>query len=124
MSLSYSRKLLDEIKAAQKKWQENVEQAIAARSERDRRFTTVSGREINPLYTPADVINQEFERDIGFPGEYPFTRGVQPSMYRGRLWTMRMFAGLGTARDTQPAISPSRERRSDRAVGLPLICPP
>ena len=52
------------------------------------------------MYTPADVKDQDFDADIGFPGDYPFTRGVQPSMYRGRLWTMRMFAGLGSALDT------------------------
>ena len=63
-----------------------------------RAFTTLSGEPVKPLYTPEDVGPSE-ER-IGFPGEYPFTRGVYPSMYRGRLWTMRQFAGFGTAEET------------------------
>jgi methylmalonyl-CoA mutase N-terminal domain/subunit len=67
---------------------------------RDEVFSTVSGEEISPLYTPDDVEGLEYERDLGFPGAYPYTRGIQPSMYRGRLWTMRQFAGFGSAEDT------------------------
>jgi methylmalonyl-CoA mutase, N-terminal domain len=66
--------------------------------ERDALFSTLSGEPVAPLYTPEDV--GPFEERIGFPGEYPFTRGVYPSMYRGRLWTMRQFAGFGTAEET------------------------
>ena len=66
--------------------------------ERDAPFTTLSGEPIRPLYGPEDV--GPFEEQIGLPGEYPFTRGVYPSMYRGRLWTMRQFAGFGTAEET------------------------
>ncbi|HET8821004.1 MAG TPA: methylmalonyl-CoA mutase family protein [Thermoleophilaceae bacterium] len=66
--------------------------------ERDALFTTLSGEPVAPLYTPDDV--GAFDERIGFPGEYPFTRGVYPSMYRGRLWTMRQFAGFGTAEET------------------------
>jgi methylmalonyl-CoA mutase N-terminal domain/subunit len=66
--------------------------------ERDALFTTLSGEPVNPLYTPDDV--GPFEERIGFPGEFPYTRGVYPSMYRGRLWTMRQFAGFGTAEET------------------------
>ncbi len=62
-------------------------------------FSTMSGVENEPLYTPQDV-DVDYERDLGFPGVYPFTRGVYPSMYRGRLWTMRQFAGFGTAEET------------------------
>ncbi|HEY5660688.1 MAG TPA: methylmalonyl-CoA mutase family protein [Gaiellaceae bacterium] len=62
-------------------------------------FTTISGLENEPLYTP-DNVEIDYERDLGFPGAYPFTRGVYPSMYRGRLWTMRQFAGFGTAEET------------------------
>jgi methylmalonyl-CoA mutase N-terminal domain/subunit len=65
-----------------------------------KRFSTVSDRPIRNLYTPLDTRDLDYSRDIGFPGQYPFTRGVQTSMYRGKLWTMRMFAGLGSARDT------------------------
>jgi methylmalonyl-CoA mutase N-terminal domain/subunit len=66
--------------------------------ERDALFSTLSGEPVAPLYTPEDV--GPFEERIGFPGEHPFTRGVYPSMYRGRLWTMRQFAGFGTAEET------------------------
>jgi methylmalonyl-CoA mutase N-terminal domain/subunit len=66
---------------------------------RDELLTTISGIEPEPLYTP-DNVEIDYERDLGYPGEYPFTRGVYPSMYRGRLWTMRQFAGFGTAEET------------------------
>src|SRR3954449_6874198 len=62
-------------------------------------FSTISGIENEPLYTP-DTVDVDYERDLGYPGAYPFTRGVYPSMYRGRLWTMRQFAGFGTAEET------------------------
>ncbi len=63
-------------------------------------FTTISGMEVNPLATPADVANLDFERDLAFPGQFPYTRGIHPTGYRGRLWTMRQFAGFGTAKHT------------------------
>ncbi|MEE8353112.1 MAG: methylmalonyl-CoA mutase family protein, partial [Dehalococcoidales bacterium] len=63
-------------------------------------FTTISGIEIAPVYTPEDIAGLDFETDIGFPGEYPFTRGCQATGYRGRTWTYRMFSGFGTAADT------------------------
>ncbi len=66
--------------------------------QREALFSTLSGEPVEPLYTPDDV--GSFEERIGFPGEFPFTRGVYPSMYRGRLWTMRQFAGFGTAEET------------------------
>jgi methylmalonyl-CoA mutase N-terminal domain/subunit len=62
-------------------------------------FSTMSGVENEPLYSP-DTVPVDYERDLGYPGVYPFTRGVYPSMYRGRLWTMRQFAGFGTAAET------------------------
>ncbi|MGQ0792621.1 MAG: acyl-CoA mutase large subunit family protein [Deltaproteobacteria bacterium] len=68
--------------------------------ERKRNFTTPSGIEIDRLYTPEDVAQIDYESDIGYPGEFPFTRGVQPTMFRGRLWTMRQYAGFGTAEET------------------------
>jgi methylmalonyl-CoA mutase, N-terminal domain len=67
--------------------------------ERDALFTTISGLDVEPLYTP-DNVEVDYERDLGYPGVYPYTRGVYPSMYRGRLWTMRQFAGFGTAEET------------------------
>ncbi|HEV7943064.1 MAG TPA: methylmalonyl-CoA mutase family protein [Solirubrobacteraceae bacterium] len=73
-------------------------QAYAATPERDAPFTTLSGEPIEPLYTAADL--REDQDAIGLPGRYPFTRGVYPSMYRGQLWTMRQFAGFGTPEET------------------------
>jgi methylmalonyl-CoA mutase, N-terminal domain len=67
--------------------------------DRDALFTTISGLPIEPLYTP-DNVDIDYERDLGYPGVYPYTRGVYPSMYRGKLWTMRQFAGFGTAEET------------------------
>jgi methylmalonyl-CoA mutase N-terminal domain/subunit len=71
----------------------------AGREREDELFTTISGVENEPLYTPENV-EVDYDRDLGYPGEYPFTRGVYGSMYRGRLWTMRQFAGFGTAEET------------------------
>jgi methylmalonyl-CoA mutase N-terminal domain/subunit len=71
----------------------------SAPERRDELFSTISGLENEPLYTP-DAVEVDHERDLGYPGVYPFTRGVYPSMYRGRLWTMRQFAGFGTAEET------------------------
>jgi methylmalonyl-CoA mutase N-terminal domain/subunit len=100
MSLTFNEKLFDDLKDGYRKWKDTVERLFASKPERLGRFSTVSDRGVRRLYTPADTRDQDFVRDLGFPGEYPFTRGVQPSMYRGRLWTMRMFAGLGSANDT------------------------
>ena len=74
--------------------------AVSRSAERQERFTTTSGVEIQDLYTPADIAGLDEDRDLGRPGEYPYTRGVQPTMYRGRLWTMRQYAGFSTAEDT------------------------
>ena len=68
--------------------------------EMDKRFSTISDMEVKNLYTPEDIADLDYERDLGNPGQYPFTRGVQPTMYRGRYWTMRQFAGFGTPEDT------------------------
>jgi methylmalonyl-CoA mutase N-terminal domain/subunit len=84
-----------EKKAAKDRWEE----AYAEREERDVAFSTMSGVPIKPLYTPEDV-EGDFDEKIGYPGEYPYTRGVYPNMYRGRLWTIRQFAGYGSAEDT------------------------
>ncbi|MCA1599632.1 MAG: methylmalonyl-CoA mutase family protein, partial [Chloroflexi bacterium] len=72
----------------------------ASRHERPARVTTISGDEIAPLYTPADTAQLDYQRDLGEPGQFPYTRGIHPTMYRGKLWTMRQFAGFGTARET------------------------
>jgi len=78
-------------------WSEEV---YAHETEREGRFETLSGHPVNPLYTAEDLAGHDRERDEGFPGSYPYTRGVYPSMYRGRLWTMRQFAGFGTVEET------------------------
>ena len=63
-------------------------------------FTTVSGEDINPFYGPDDIENINYLSDIGFPGEYPYTRGIHTNAYRGKIWTMRQFAGFGSPEDT------------------------
>ncbi len=68
--------------------------------QREEKFETLSEIEVNTVYDPTDIEHIDFVRDIGYPGEFPFTRGVYPNMYRGRLWTMRQFSGFGTAEDT------------------------
>ncbi|MFP4587841.1 MAG: methylmalonyl-CoA mutase, partial [Desulfohalobiaceae bacterium] len=83
-----------------KKWEDQIRRLLNKKGERKERFSTVSDKEINRLYTPEDIQDLDFERDIGFPGIFPFTRGVQATGYRGRLWTYRMFSGMGTARET------------------------
>ena len=67
---------------------------------RERLFPTVSDLDIKPIYTPEDINGLDFEKDISYPGIYPFTRGCQPTGYRGRAWTFQMFAGFGSAGDT------------------------
>ena len=81
---------------SKKEWLEKYNQC----SSEDRRFTTISDAPIEPLYTPEDLAGFDVDRDLGYPGEYPFTRGVQCTMYQGRLWTMRQFAGFGTPKNT------------------------
>ncbi|SHI61206.1 acyl-CoA mutase large subunit family protein [Desulfofundulus thermosubterraneus] len=84
------------IKEGLEKWRE----CRCQMKDRDFRFETVSGMEVKDLYTPLDIEDLDYERDLGFPGEYPFTRGVYRNMYRGRLWTMRQFAGFATAKES------------------------
>ncbi|WP_257452397.1 acyl-CoA mutase large subunit family protein [Archangium lipolyticum] len=86
-------------KAEKARWkQKTYEKAKGKAGERHPEFRTSSGLTMEPLYTPDDVTG-EYGEKLGFPGEYPFTRGVQPTMYRGRFWTMRQYAGFGTAED-------------------------
>src|ERR1700741_5067723 len=82
-------------------WTERaVTPALAKHPERRERFTSTSGVEVDRLYTPDDTAAVDYARDVGYPGEFPFTRGIQPTMYRGRFWTMRQYAGFGTAEET------------------------
>ena len=82
-------------------WRETIlASALKRAAERQEKFETSSGLEIDTVYTPEDLAGFDYTRDLGHPGEYPFTRGVQPNMYRGRLWTIRQYAGFGTAEET------------------------
>ncbi|MEW6239819.1 MAG: methylmalonyl-CoA mutase family protein [Chloroflexota bacterium] len=97
----YDRKKLAELKESLEKWEEtSLQKTLASMPERQDRFITTSSEPINRLYTPLDVADQDYASDLGLPGEYPFTRGVHPTLHRGKLWTMRMFAGFGTAEET------------------------
>jgi len=91
----------DGIKAAKEQWEiTTVAEHVEKNPEMRNTFTTTSGRVVQRIYTPLDVPNFDYLKDLGFPGEYPFTRGVQPTMYRGRFWTMRQFAGMGSAEES------------------------
>jgi len=97
----YDPKILSELQQSQKNWEKNtLTPALSRFPERQDEFITTSSEPIESVYTPLDLPNLEFERDLGMPGEYPYTRGVHSTMYRSRLWTMRMFAGFGTAEET------------------------
>jgi methylmalonyl-CoA mutase, N-terminal domain len=87
--------------AKEKSWEQNtLRPALEKNPERQAEFTTVSGYPIQRLYTPADLSGWDPDRDLGHPGEPPYTRGIHSTMHRGRLWTMRQFAGFGAAEDT------------------------
>ncbi|MBI2217452.1 MAG: methylmalonyl-CoA mutase family protein [Candidatus Rokubacteria bacterium] len=87
--------------SGRERWEQETYRAFVEKSaERPARFESLSGIPLKPLYAPEDLEGWSYERDAGYPGEFPFTRGVYPSMYRGRLWTMRMFAGFGRPEDT------------------------
>ena len=83
------------------RWRESLRaRALRGAPERREPFETSSGIVIRDLYTPADTADLDEDRDLGRPGEFPFTRGVQPTMYRSRFWTMRQYAGFATAEET------------------------
>ena len=91
----------EQIKEKMKGWEETaLKRVLDKTAERENLFTTESGIPVKRLYTPLDLPDADYNRDLGYPGEYPYTRGVYPTMYRGRLWTMRNYAGFGTAEDT------------------------
>ncbi|WP_134672044.1 acyl-CoA mutase large subunit family protein [Halorussus marinus] len=97
----YDEDDLAEIRDAKDEWEdETLGPVLDAYGERKDRFATVSNLEVDRLYTPDDVADLDYEEDLGFPGEEPYTRGPYPTMYRGRTWTMRQFAGFGTAEET------------------------
>ncbi|MBO8138995.1 MAG: methylmalonyl-CoA mutase family protein [Thermosipho sp. (in: Bacteria)] len=91
---------LKKIKIESEKYNSLVEKTTQKFPERKKKFKSTSGYEIKRLYTPLDISNLNYQEDLGFPGMFPFTRGVQPTMYRGKLWTMRQYAGFGTAEES------------------------
>ncbi|NHN64969.1 methylmalonyl-CoA mutase family protein [Haloarcula sp. JP-Z28] len=93
---------LEEIRESKAQWEEDdVQPTVDRFGERKETFTTdTEGHEVDRLYTPADISDLDYEEDLGFPGQEPYTRGVYPTGYRGRLWTMRQYAGMGTATET------------------------
>jgi len=96
----FSESALERMEKEHKEWLAEYQKALKKVPERLDRFSTVSDLELKQLYTPLDIKEKNYSDEIGFPGMYPFTRGVQSTMYRARHWTMRMFAGLGGAEDT------------------------
>jgi methylmalonyl-CoA mutase N-terminal domain/subunit len=97
----YDEDDLAAIREGKERWAEDtLDPVLESYGERKDRFATVSGLDVDRLYTPDDVADLDYDEDLGFPGEEPYTRGVYPTMYRGRPWTMRQFAGFGTASET------------------------
>lgn len=97
----FEKEGINELKQKKSEWNDNkVAKALSRFPERKDQFVTGSNQEVERLYTPDDIESFNYEDDLGFPGEYPFTRGVQPTMYRGRLWTMRQYAGFATAEES------------------------
>ncbi len=93
---------LEKIRDAREEWRaETYEPTVERFGERKEEFTTdTGGQEVKPLYTPEDIADLDYDTDVGFPGEEPYARGIYSTMYRGRLWTMRQYAGMGTAEQT------------------------
>ena len=98
--IMFTEKTLREVEEGQKRWEKEVGKARRQKAEKGKRFSTVSDLEIKAIYTPEDIKDLDFSKDIGYPGIFPFTRGCQPTMYRGKEWTFRMFSGMGSAEDT------------------------
>jgi methylmalonyl-CoA mutase N-terminal domain/subunit len=99
-NVMFDKGKLAQIKEGVEAFEEKTQKSLEKRPERQEKFYTGSGDEVNRLYTPIDIEDFDYDRDLGLPGEYPYTRGAQPTMYRGRLWTMRMYAGFATAEES------------------------
>jgi methylmalonyl-CoA mutase, N-terminal domain len=99
--LMFDQEKLDELRRALEKWEETTLQQSTSRfPERKEQFITTSSEPIDRIYSPLDIPQLDYQSDLGFPGDYPYTRGIHPTMHRGRNWTMRMFAGFGSASET------------------------
>lgn len=97
----YDDEKLKKAKSSKREWEkETVAKAVERFPERKEKFSTVSDIKVERLYTPENIEDLDYEEDLGYPGKYPYTRGVQPTMYRGRLWTMRQYAGFATAEES------------------------
>ncbi|PIX31693.1 methylmalonyl-CoA mutase, partial [Candidatus Bathyarchaeota archaeon CG_4_8_14_3_um_filter_42_8] len=96
----FDEQKLKEIKHRKENWENETASKSLEKLPEKGEFSTSSNIPINRIYTPLDIADFEYSRDLGFPGEYPLTRGVYPTMYRARLWTMRQYAGFGTAEQT------------------------
>lgn len=97
----FDKEKMAQIKEANEKWESTVENKVLQKQpERKKDFYTSSDLKIKRLYTPEDLENLDYQKDLSYPGEYPFTRGVQPTMFRGRFWTMRQYAGFATAEES------------------------
>ncbi len=96
----FDPKEIEEIRNQAKGWNEKVEKTLSKNPERRKDFQTTSGIEVRRVFSPPDIAGEDYSRDLNLPGEFPYTRGVQPTMYRGRFWTMRQYAGFGSAEDT------------------------
>jgi methylmalonyl-CoA mutase N-terminal domain/subunit len=96
----YTKDKITQVEEKVNEFENKTKEALAKRPERQETFYTGSGDEINRLYSPADIQDMDYMDDLGLPGQFPYTRGVQPTMYRGRLWTMRMYAGFATAEES------------------------
>ena len=97
----FEKTKIDEVREVARKWEEEkVAKSVARFPERKERFEFTSGIETKRMYTPADIEDLDYCEDLGMPGQYPFTRGVQDTMYRGKFWTMRMYAGFSTAEES------------------------
>lgn len=93
--------LTEKIREKRKEWEKECLEPWLSKTEKEsRKFETLSGIELKEVYDPSDIAHLDFLGDLGYPGEFPFTRGIYPTMYRGRIWTMRLFSGFGTAEDT------------------------
>src|SRR5208283_3625736 len=98
----FSDEAMSAIRKSIRKWEEEVLKSVLEESQEGKKsvFESGSGIPLKGVYTPEDILCNSYKRDLGIPGEYPYTRGVYPTMYRGRPWTMRLFSGFGTAEQT------------------------
>ena len=96
----FDPKKMEDTRNQTQSWNEKIEKTLSKNPERRKDFQTTSGIEIRRVFSPPDIAELDYSRDLNLPGEFPYTRGVQPTMFRGRFWTMRQYAGFGSAEDT------------------------